>query len=339
MTNVYFGTNRNASPVRKPRNFGSRFSPDGLANLRFGRASVKGNKVTVAVHDERLRQVEGTQKTDDASSTFGSKTLFENLRARMAEECSDTIVLIHGYNVSFKEAIKTAAKVSRNFANLNDGRGVNMIAFSWPSDGSMTPWLAYTSDRRDAAASGPAFARGILKLRDFMQELTDDEACTRKLHLIAHSMGNYVLRHALQEVRRQSRTGIPRIFDQIFLVAPDEDDDAFEHDHKLKLLPRLARHVNVYFNSEDTAMAISDGTKGNPDRLGDDGPRAPFQVPAKVTQIDCTNVVRGVVEHSYYVDEPKVVRDMAQVLSGIDPRMVGGREFLEDRNRFSIRSD
>ena len=151
-------------------------------------------------------------------------------------------------------------------------------------------------------------------------------------------MGNYVLRHALQEIRRQSPSGLPRVFDQIFLMAPDEDDDAFEHDHKLKLLPRLARHVNVYFNRGDTAMSISDRTKGNLDRLGDDGPRAPFQVPAKVTQIDCTEVVSGIVEHSYFVNEPKVVQDMAQVLRGIDPKSVPGRAFLDDRNRFVIQS-
>lgn len=201
----------------------------------------------------------------------------------------------------------------------------------------MAPWLAYSSDRRDAAASGAALARGFLKLRDFIASLSTDEACEQRLHLIAHSMGNYVLRHALQEVRRQSAHKLPRVFDQIFLMAADEDDDAFEHDHKLRLLPRMARHVNVYFNRGDTAMSVSDYTKGNPDRLGDDGPRGPFQVPGKVTQVDCSNVVGGLVEHSYYIDTPAVVADMAQVLEGVDPMKVDPREFLEDRNRFVIK--
>jgi esterase/lipase superfamily enzyme len=254
----------------------------------------------------------------------------------MRKSNCDTIVFIHGYNVSFKEAMKAAAKIGRNFAGLNSGRGVNILAFSWPSDGSMAPWIAYSSDRRDAAASGPAFARGILKLRDFVHEMSERDACSQKIHLIAHSMGNYVLRHALQEIRQQSPTGLPRIFDQIFLMAADEDDDAFEHNHKLRLLPRLARRVNVYFNRGDTAISLSDKTKGNPDRLGDDGPRAPFQVPAKVTQTDCTEVVKGLVGHSYYANEPKVVQDMAQVLEGLDPTLVKGRTFRDDRNRFVI---
>ncbi len=93
---------------------------------------------------------------------------------------------------------------------------------------------------------------------------------------------------------------------------------------------------NVYSNRGDTAMAISDATKGDPDRLGDGGPRAPFAVPAKVTQIDCSGVVSGLVEHSYFLDEPRVVRDMGQVLEGTDPMGVSRRKFLEDRNRFVI---
>ena len=130
---------------------------------------------------------------------------------------------------------------------------------------------------------------------------------------------------------------LPRVFEQVLLMAAD-DDDAFEHDHKLRMLTKLCRHVSVYFNREDTAMAISNVTKGDPERLGDDGPRLPFQVPVKVTQVDCTAVVSGIVEHSYYVDTPAVVSDMAQVLLGQEPGEVTGRKFIDDRNRFAIRS-
>ena len=104
------------------------------------------------------------------------------------------------------------------------------------------------------------------------------------------------------------------MFDQVFLTAADED--AFEHDHKLKPLPRLAKRVNVYFNNNDRAMAISDVTKGNPDRLGDDGPRVPRGIPGKVILIDATSVVQGLVEHSYFLDTQAVVADMRQVLIG-----------------------
>ena len=86
-------------------------------------------------------------------------------------------------------------------------------------------------------------------------------------------------------------------------------------------------------------MSISDSTKGNSDRMGDDGPRAPFLVPGKVSQIDCTKVVDGLVEHSYFIDEPRVVSDIEQVLDGVDPAHVDRRKFLDDRNRYVIKDE
>lgn len=82
------------------------------------------------------------------------------------------------------------------------------------------------------------------------------------------NLDRYSLTVAPEEIVHQYPGRPPRVFDQVFLMAPDEDDDAFEHEHKLLPLPRLAKRVNAYFNNEDVAMTVSDKTKGNPDRLG-----------------------------------------------------------------------
>jgi esterase/lipase superfamily enzyme len=201
----------------------------------------------------------------------------------------------------------------------------------------MMPYIAYGNDRQDAAASGPAFARGLLKLADFLRGSTPQEACNHKLHLVAHSMGNYVLRHTLQEYVKQSSGRPVRLFDQVFLMAADEDDDAFEHEYKLKSLPRLAKRVHVYFNNNDRAMAVSDKTKGNPDRLGDDGPRVPRGIPGKVSLVDVTPVVDGLVQHSYFLDTPKVVQDMRQVLTGMPSDEITGRKYVKETNRYRLR--
>ncbi|MFT5210767.1 MAG: esterase/lipase superfamily enzyme [Flavobacterium sp.] len=335
MTTIYFGTNRNPLPKNKPTNYGKSFSEDGLSNLRFGRVTVKNKRVKVETHDEKLTQVKDTNLTSE-KSVLGSNALFKEMHCAMQSNNTETIVFIHGYNVSFKDAMRASARLSKEISAHDGNRQVNILAYTWPSDGSMMPWKDYSSDRRDATASSAAFARGILKLTDFLQSLPKKDHCNQKIHLLAHSMGNYVLRNALQEIISQSDGHIPRIFDQIFLMAADEDDDAFEFDHKLKLLPKLGRRVNVYFNRDDRAMSISDSTKGNRDRLGDDGPRSPFNVPGKVTQIDCTKVVKGITEHSYYIDEPSVVNDMVQVMQGLDPHEVTNRLFVDDRNRYLL---
>ena len=47
------------------------------------------------------------------------------------------------------------------------------------------------------------------------------------MHLIAHSMGNYVLRHALQQATKISKeSSLSRIFDEVILTAADEDNEA-----------------------------------------------------------------------------------------------------------------
>jgi esterase/lipase superfamily enzyme len=333
---VFFATNRRPRPVAEPRSYGSDFHPDGISALRFGRARVTRRGLRVITAPEKLVPDSAGRTLDAQKTRLGSSSVFHDLRKAMIDDCRDTLVFVHGYNVSFREALKAAADLAGKLEGVGDGRGVNVFLFSWPSDGSMAPFLAYANDRRDAAASGAALARGMLKVYDYLLALNPEELCKQRLHLMCHSMGNYVLRHAVQEFMRQSSQRSVRIFDQVLLMAPDEDDDAFEHDYKLRLLPRIARRVNVYFNRNDRAMAVSDITKANPERLGDDGPRQPFQMPAKVSQIDCTPVVKGVVEHSYYKDCPRVVEDLVAVLSGVEPEAVPGRKFIEDRNRYRL---
>jgi esterase/lipase superfamily enzyme len=336
---IYFGTNRKPNRKKAPNDFGTGFSEDGLANLRFGKADVSGENLDefeLSLAPERLNVDYERKVKGSAGSVLGSKNVFGRVREKMVLHSRDTIVFVHGYNVSFKDALTSAARLKRNFSTAEGGPGVNVVVFSWPSDGSMMPYIAYGNDRQDAAASGPAFARGLLKLADFLRGSTPEEACNHQLHLVAHSMGNYVLRHTVQEYVKQSSGRPVRLFDQVFLMAADEDDDAFEHGYKLKSLPRLAKRVNVYFNNNDRAMAVSDKTKGNPDRLGDDGPRVPRSIPGKVSLIDVTPVVDGLVQHSYFLDTPEVVRDMRQVLAGTPSDEISARKYVKETNRYRL---
>ena len=336
---IYFATNRKPNRKVNTTDFGKVFSEDGIANLRFGTAEFIDNQLQLHLAKERLIRDNTGTNVDRNKSILGSQHVFSELRQKMKNQNKDTIIFIHGYNVSFMEGLEAAKRMTENFAKVANGQGVNVALFSWPSDGSMVPWLAYASDRRDAAASGPAFARGILEMVQFLHTITQEEACKQRLHLFAHSMGNYVLRHALQEIIRQTGGCPPKVFENIFLVAADEDDDAFEYRHKLKLLSKLGKLVHVYFNREDVALAISDKTKGNSDRLGEDGPRATFKVPSKVIQVDCTRVVRGVAEHGYFLTNYEVINDMCAVLNGNEPDEIPNRKYQSDRNRYLITTE
>lgn len=325
---VFFATNRNHQPGNKKQVFGKTFNPDGVAALRFGRADftadpVKPTLKTLHVYPDVLNQP-NVLKT-------GGGMFMEDLRAAMAfgPRC-DTLVFIHGFNVSFTGALQAGALLAQSLKV--GGHPVNVVVFSWPSDGDAIPWMSYYSDREDARASGPSIARAFLKFRDFVLALDSQDYCQRRVHLLAHSMGTFVLRHALQSLLRKDRDSLTRLFDQIMLAAADEDDDAFEHDDKLRLLPRIGRQVTVYFNPHDKGLTVSDRTKANPDRLGSDGPRLVDLLPKKVALVDC-RVVAGdadpFVEHSYYLRSQAMSDDMSAVMSDGPLEEIGNRVFVE----------
>ena len=63
-------------------------------------------------------------------------------------------------------------------------------------------------------------------------------------------------------------------------------------------------------------MSISDYTKGNPDRLGHEGAARPAQLHRKCHQVDCSPLVSGLVEHSYYLWGP-VNNDISFSINGV----------------------
>jgi esterase/lipase superfamily enzyme len=275
---------------------------------------------------------------EQSKQHFGSRRSFDELRCAMRGGC-DVLVFVHGFNVSWWEAVASAAALQ---LQLNDRRGADdpellVFLFSWPSDGAAVPWFSYYSDRDAAFASGAAVGRAFLRLRDYLFEAWRDdhhhdrETCRQSFHLLCHSMGNFVLESALTRTGEFSRGGkLPRLFDQVFLCAADVDDDAFEAGRGLHRLPEMAENVSVYFNRGDMAMPVSDYTKGNRDRLGWRGVSHPGQLDGRVHQVDCSDIVSGFLEHGYH-SSGQVAEDIYQSIAGVapdDPRR--GRQQLRN---------
>lgn len=372
---VYFATNRNLTGTEKKPDFGEYFNVKGPHYIRYGRATLEVDGEEKLKPGERrgekdrytepdLSLVLGTEykvtKVElapekiptaaqaaaaeaagrQAKTVLGSDAIFDALRESMANGAEDVIVLIHGYSCTFENALQNAAAIKERY-HVN-GRQCNVFVFTWPSDGSTTPFVAYHSDRKDAAASGVAIARSFLRLYDYLYNLDASKYCRQRIHLVAHSMGNYALRHAVQGIRSElGDKAIPRLLDNVFLMCADEDDDAFEHDHKLRLLPEMAKSVHVYFSPDDMALTISDLTKRNPDRLGSNGPRLGSGLPRKVTLVDCRNTDRTTLfdaNHQYYRRRREVVEDVCAVLSGIPAGEIPWRVWMPDERSFRLKS-
>ena len=335
---LYYATNRNHLGDRwSPDSYGQDFSADRANNLRFGRVSVdvSANKVKEHLNDivdnragdgeslscyieKKLRKKhlisafeEPENLANATSASLGSTTAFEALKKQM-ETKRDLVIFIHGFNVDWFEAVASAfaleLMLNRHSQDNEDLKDTSVFLFTWPSNGAMMKNKAYLSDRNDARDSSIAVARGFLKLRDFLMTLRPKhkdpliKECGQQLHLLCHSMGNYVLQHALVSLDKlNNHKRFPQLFHHIFMCAPDVDDNIFELDRPMVNLHRLAKQVTVYYNNGDLAMYISDYTKGNADRLGHNGTARPLQLHNKVSQVNCSKVVGGITEHSYYL--------------------------------------
>ena len=350
---LYYATNRNHIGERwSPDSYGQDFSSDRANNLRFGQVCVEvsANKVKEYLNstvdkrsgdgeslasyiEKKLRKKhlitafeEPKNLADVTTTQLPSVKVFQALKKQM-ETRQDLVIFIHGFNVDWFEAVASALALelmlNRHSLNNEEQKDTCVFLFSWPSDGAMMKNKAYLSDRNDARDSSIAVARGFLKLRDFLMTLRPThkdpsiKECGQQLHLLCHSMGNYVLQHALVSLDKlNNQKRFPQLFQHIFMCAPDVDDNIFEEDRPMVNLHRLAKQVTVYYNNGDLAMYISDYTKGNTDRLGHNGTARPSQLHNKVSQVNCSKIVGGITEHSYYL-WATVNEDIRQSIDGV----------------------
>ncbi len=366
MTKVYFCTNRNLlkdvgdsasasenvhllRALQLGRGGGVRYFGGDLSfggNIRFGSAEIADGEIT---EDPKILY-EDLSNPDTNEHILGSKELFDHLRAEMGDEQTDTMFYIHGFNNTFEDALVTTAALKEWFAA--GGKPMNWLVFSWPSEGRVL--MSYREDREDAEASGPAMRRALLKaghlmrdmIRKYMIEKQEQspangmELCTQRVHLMAHSMGNYALGYALAAMQKE-KDRLMRLFDQIILVAADTDTNALEKKRGLGCLEHLGRRISTYYNAWDKVLLTSDFLKGNPARLGVEGPSRPQDLPKKFTQIDCTAVVDreagdNFFEHHYHCTNKYVRRDIIQVLEGTRDGEIPGRISNEGRNFYEL---
>jgi len=353
---VYFATNR--QPLLKDDGdeiigFGPELGPTGGLDVRYGSAQVDvdiSKKTNTIVPGSLFVAGQKLMFAAGGKPTLGSQTIFDAIRAEMADKNRPTIAFIHGFSNSFEDAIERAG-----WNLVFYGIDANMFVFTWPSIASPIgiplPYSDYTHDRAMAAASGPAVARTIRRLHDYVDKLAREQRCDKSIHLICHSMGNYVLRNALQSLMRLPDPGpaaagdvramvamstdapdpsvLRRSFDKIVLAAADEDADAFDDPLKLKYLPRIGQGITIYHNRKDWVLnTLSAATKFNGPRLGNDGPDNMGSINDKIAAVDVSNVVTfsdDPQSHQYYRVFPVIRDDIVAVLKGTPQNAIPNR--------------
>lgn len=324
---VRFATNRN--PISGPDLFGPKFRDNNPK--RYVTGSITVNRLSNLpdsgwVPDPNSLQVDPPIDAAIYQPDIQSRNdIVSFVRDRVAAELtaggvpSYGLILLPGFDSTFLDSMSRAAQVMHNYA------AADIFCFSWPSQGKLD-LPSYKADRDAAVKSANAVADSLRKLFKILATL---KANLPVLHMVAHSMGNYVLQNAVQLIPTKERS--KTLFESAFLMAADVNYDSLSKAKELGPLIKLAKKVPVYKNGGDFALSLSNFINGYP-RLGAWGPRDLSKLPTTVTSVDCSGVGSTQGDngeshygHQYYRLSPWVIKDVLQVLAGVSPDKIEGR--------------
>ncbi len=237
----------------------------------------------------------------------------------------DIVFFVHGYNTPPKESLARQRLVEQE---LNArGFACMVIGFDWPTAGNP---LLYEYDRFEAQNAAALLVKGgIIPFANYTLR-----NCPINIHLMAHSMGGFVVREAFRAVDkgRDSKMANDWRIGQVVLFAADISTECFalNNTDMLPVFSHCGRLTN-YFSGHDVALAVSNVKNIDiSSRVGRVG--MPIDTPAheKAIDVDCGpryiavpeeereafKVIDGMVSHSWYLEDPVWYDDLAFTLSG-----------------------
>ena len=248
------------------------------------------------------------------------------------------LVFVHGYASSLGDVMWRHRRLESNLRAA--GFTGSLVSFDWPSADCT---LNYLEDRDDAKATALALVRdGIALICRRGQD-----RCDVAVHVLAHSMGAYVVREAFDDAddRRALAEVNWSVAQMVFVAADVSRRSLSESDARSRSLYRHCARLTNYSNPYDAALAIS-----NVKRIGV-APRAgrvglPEDAPRKAVDVDCgahwselnedAAERRGRFDHSWHFGDGVFVRDLAATLRGqVDRHRLVTRRVLA-RNRTEL---
>jgi esterase/lipase superfamily enzyme len=227
-----------------------------------------------------------------------------------AEDATHALLVIHGYNNSFNEAMQAVARI----AGGADYKG-RVFMFSWPSVSKSLRYLQDVDNAEEAEGSLQAFLAAILR---------DNNIHT--LDIVAHSMGSQQLMRVMGSIRgildgRRHEEGMLRL-GQVVFAAPDVSAAVFNT--KILTWAKLAQRVTIYTSGGDWVLWLSSFMRGLNDRAGG---HTPWGEPLYVNASNVFVVDKTPPEydfwkffkytHADYVDDKVILNDIQTVITGL----------------------
>ncbi|MBK9240536.1 MAG: alpha/beta hydrolase [Acidobacteria bacterium] len=175
-------------------------------------------------------------------AVLAAEEYWHQLRSAVAgalEDERDAVVFLHGYRTTFRDAARRAAQLG-----VDLGISGVMAFYSWPSKGKV---LGYGADVASVEASENSIA-------DYLTRVARDSSA-KKVHIIAHSMGNRALLRAVNRIASTAGTASGVRFSQIVIAAADVDTGLFENLSAAYAL--VSERTTMYVCPRDVALGLS----------------------------------------------------------------------------------
>lgn len=229
----------------------------------------------------------------------------------------DVLLYVHGFNTPTRTMLERHRKIRTGLEALGfDGV---VVSYDWPSAGQA---LNYQEDRKDAKTTAISLVDDGLATFAAMQR----PDCRIDLHVLAHSMGCYVVREAFDDADdRPAVAARSWTVSQMILVAGDVSAASMGPDSaKSSSLFRHAVRVTSYFSPLDEVLSLSAVKRiGVAPRLGRVGQSEPLH--PKAVSVYCGDYYRrhrdrlgrsATASHTWYFDDPVFYRDVQLTIAG-----------------------
>jgi esterase/lipase superfamily enzyme len=223
----------------------------------------------------------------------------------------EIFLYLHGYSsLPERDIFPRAQQLQQLFDQKASGYMV-VVPIIWPCDDDAGQIKDYFDDQIAADQSGIAFARLFQKFLAWRESnSTTDNPCTKRINILAHSMGNRVLRATFASIVQYFLPqGMPLVFRNIFMASADIVNEALEPGQEGQYISPAARNVVVYYAADDLAMRASKVANVGEiasRRLGHTGPEHMDIVNKNVYALDCDDFNTDYdppLGHGYFADD------------------------------------
>lgn len=236
----------------------------------------------------------------ESVTLYGNPKAFTNaLRTDIAAHDGRAVVFVHGYNTGFDSAIYRMTQLVQD-----SGFPGTPILFTWASGGKT---VDYVYDNNSATAARDSLEQTLKIVK---------RAGAKRIDIIAHSMGNWVVMEALRQLAIEGDRDLGNTLGDVVLASPDIDVDVFKA--QMRRYGKPDKPFAVLISDDDKALRIASFIAGDRPRVGDYHNTKEL-AELGVIVVDLTNIPAGDrLNHTKFADNPLLVKILGDRLANSD---------------------